>query len=84
MTYERIDKRKARKMYNAGQEVGIIPCKCNPASIWFNGFTMINDPSQEETRDFDSYVNEFEYFNCNAEMGRYAAFYLYKEENNDD
>lgn len=26
--------------------------------------------------DFNNYVNEFVYYNCNAEMGNYPAFYV--------
>lgn len=29
-----------------------------------------------EVKEFDKLVNEFEYYNCNHECGYYAAFYV--------
>ena len=78
---KRIRKNEARKRYNEGKEIIILPCKANPKSAWFTGFTMVNDPAEKEpVRDFDSYVNEFEYFNCCNELGYYAAYYIGEED----
>ena len=30
----------------------------------------------DHARDFDSMVREFEYYNCNSEIGNYASFYV--------
>ena len=30
----------------------------------------------DDGRDFDALINEFEYYNCTSETGRYTAFYL--------
>lgn len=68
--YQKIDKRTARKLYNTGVEVLIIPCKCNPHGAWITGITLINNE-----RPFDALVNEFEYYNCCYELGYYPAFY---------
>lgn len=73
--YTRIDKRQARKIYNGGGSVVILPHRANPHSIWFDGA----DFSKENTgnKDFDGLVSEFTYYNCNtAELGRYPAFYV--------
>ena len=68
--YQKIDKRLARKLYNSGAEVLIIPCKCSPLAAWLVGGTMVN-----AGEPFDKFVNEFEYYNCCYELGYYAAFY---------
>lgn len=74
----RIRKDQARKRYNAGEVTIIVPCKIRPDNPWgFRGY-LVNDPA----RDFDSYVNEFEYYSCTAETGRYAAFYIPETEAN--
>jgi hypothetical protein len=35
-------------------------------------------------RDFDSMVREFEYYNCNSEMGNYASCYVMSKGNEGD
>ena len=68
--YKRIDKRIARKLYDQGVPVLIIPHKCSPRGAWVTGFEMINNG-----RAFDAFVNEFTYYNCCNESGYYPAFY---------
>lgn len=76
---KRIRKDQARKRYNAGEKIFIVPCKIRPDNLWGFRGCMVNNHG----RDFDSYVNEFEYYNCGyAETGRYAAFYIPETEMN--
>ena len=72
---KRINKATARKMWNEGNNFIIVPCKCSPMGL--GALYTSTDLSSEDIprRSFDSFVNEFEYYNCNAETGRYAAFY---------
>lgn len=76
---KRIRKDKARKLYNDGIAITIVPCKVSPYSMWYSGVRMVNHP--DAPREFDSYINEFEYYNCNNETGRYTAFYISEEVN---
>lgn len=69
----RINKSEARKLYNLGRPIVVLPCKANPNSPWFSNSTV----SKESGRDFNTLVNEFIYYNCNtAELGRRPAFYI--------
>ena len=71
--YTRINKPEARKLYNLGRPIVVLPCKANPNSPWFSNSTV----SKESGRDCDALVNEFTYYNCNtAELGRRPAFYV--------
>ena len=71
--YTRINKPEARKLYNLGRPIVVLPCKANPNSPWFSNSTV----SKESGRDFDTLVNEFIYYNCNtSELGRRPAFYV--------
>lgn len=73
MDYKRIDKRKARKLFNEKKPVFIIPHKCAPGGMWFQGFEMENDGS----RTFDEFCAEFTFYNCTVrECGYYPAFYV--------
>ena len=73
LNYTRINKSEARKLYNLGRPIVVLPCKANPNSPWFSNSTV----SKESGRDFDTLVNEFIYYNCNtSELGRRPAFYV--------
>lgn len=77
----KIDKRQARKEYNNGTRLYIVPCKVSPDNIWGIGFILENDPTDPDwERGFDSYINEFEYFHCCSELGYRAAYYIIEEE----
>lgn len=68
----RISKQAARKRYEACQNVIIIPCRCAPGNAWGIGNRMYNVGG----RTFEQYINEWSYYNCNSELGRYPAFYV--------
>ena len=75
----RINKTVARKLWENGKNFIIVPCKCSPCGLGalYTETDLSKDERNEKT--FDSFVNAFEFYNCNSEMGKYAAFY--KEDN---
>ena len=78
--YERVDKRVARRLFDEGTTLYLTPCRCAVTSM----FTVKVGKDWwgvEEDRTFDSLVNEFEYYNCNAELGRYTMYFVEKGEN---
>lgn len=70
--YERISKRDARKYYNRGRRVYCLACNLNPLAP----FVHMCDMQYPSRADFDTVVNAYEWWNCNNECGRYAAFYV--------
>ena len=75
--YSRISKARARKEFNAGNDVFIMPVKASPVNIWFSPYCANRFAWYTENRSFDSIVNEYEFYNCNYnELGKYAAFYV--------
>ena len=68
---KKITKATARKMYANKQTFIMVPCKCAPTSI----FAVEMKPGWM-FRNFDVMYNEFAYYNCNPETGRYIAFYI--------
>ncbi len=82
--YSRVNKTKARRLYNEGKTLYLVPNKCR---FDFDGFWIppykINKIESFEwqgvTKDFDKLINSFEYYNCNNELGTYTHFYI--EEN---
>ena len=71
---KRIDKRIARKLYEAKKPFFI--CACN--MYYTTGFYVDKNFSlrYEYIDSFDKLVNAFEYYNCDNERGRYAAYYV--------
>ena len=85
--YRRIRKDKARRLYNDGKTVYIVPCNVYPdnSNPWIKPFELkkATIDKQYEGYDelkqlysFDSRINNFEYYNCNYELGYYTAFYI--------
>lgn len=75
--YKKIDKRNARKRWNNGESILLVPCKHNPNSNLYFVFGSLVNKSDADCDTFDSVVNQFEYYNCQyGELGRYAAYYI--------
>ncbi len=77
MLYKYNNKSIARKAYNEGETVQLLANKLVLGDLWVDTFEI----SKENTNglissDFDTRVNNFEYHNCNFEMGYYTSFYV--------
>lgn len=70
----KVDKSTARKAFNNGQLVHVVPSKANPNSIWFRDCMIVI--SKLRTPDFDAIVEKFQYYNCNAQLGKRVAYYI--------
>lgn len=68
----RINRKKAKTLYNRGISICLAPCLMNLHSMWYHPIWINNDSDI----DFDDHVYSFEYCNCNNELGKYAAFYI--------
>lgn len=81
--YKTISITTARKLFNAGHKVGIVPCNVNEYHF-FGGWhlAMWLDKSRHEGEygnDFDSIVNNYKWYNCqHAETGRRPRFFVAK------
>ena len=68
----KITKGLAKKMYNNGEEIMIIPNRVKTDSILAGWVTKpMNDP----TADFDKLCNAIHYYNCSPETGMSLVFY---------
>lgn len=70
----RINKAQARKQYNAGSTIYVLPCKVRFDNVWIHPFKMSRQLLQDD--DFDTVINCYEYYNCMNETGRRSAFYV--------
>ena len=73
--YTRINKTRARKLFDQGLTIHLVPCKvlCNYGNMW-----VIPIPIEKSWyEDFDRAVNNFVYYNCqHTELGLYPAYYI--------
>lgn len=70
----RINKKQARKLYDAGKAFYILACNLCFSNVWQSPFLVENDSSYNEP--FDKLVNMYEFYNCDKQRGKYAAFYV--------
>lgn len=68
----KITKALARKMYNNGEEVMIIPNKIRPNGMLASWTTK---PVDDPDADFDKLCNAIFYYNCSPETGMNLAYY---------
>ena len=68
----KITKALARKMYNNGEEIIIIPNKVRPNGMLANWTTK---PTDDSDADFDKLCNAIFYYNCSPETGMNLAYY---------
>ena len=71
---KRVNRKKAERLYKTGNQLYLIPCNVNPDSMWID-FSIIRK-SIEFNHSFNEFVNNYEYFNCNNELGNYTVFYV--------
>lgn len=83
--FRRVQKMRARKIYNGGGMIYICPYKMRPGGPWSPEIAVTKTDMDAvdgasyfvaNTRDFDVLVREFEHFNCSSSVGEYAAFYI--------
>lgn len=68
--FQKVNKAIARRMFRAGFKVYVLPCKVRFDNMWMPPFLLQKDDT------FDRIVSEYEYRNCNAELGYYCSYYV--------
>ena len=76
--YSRIRKDVARRLYNEGKTIYLTPSNivATDSSPWIKPYPI----STKNGKAFDTKVNQFEYYNCNWELGYYTNFWITEEE----
>ena len=74
----------AKKLFEAGAKIRIVPNKINPNNIWglcadikrLETSSIISMDDVRYCNDFDFIIDNYSYYNCNYENGNYLHFYL--------
>lgn len=78
MTMTKITYQTARKLYNNGTTIYLMPSKAVPGSAWITPVPVTRDPDEDDILpiDFDTKVNAYRYYNCNRETGMTVHYYI--------
>ena len=71
----RVNKAKARSVYNENKKVYLLPCKVRPTNFFMNVKTSFIQ-LENAHMSFDEKVNAFEYYNCCENLGRYCSYFI--------
>lgn len=75
--YRRVDKRIARKLYNEGRDIHVVPNNVRINNSWGIGVDIQKDREANQGYTFDQIINEFIFYNCGyTKTGRYPAYYI--------
>ena len=74
----------AKKLFEAGAKIRIVPNKINPNNIWglcadIKKLESSSIQTMDDVRycnDFNFIIDNFKHYNCNNETGLYLHFYL--------
>ena len=71
---KQINKTLARKIFNSGMAVYFHPSNLNLNNAWQNPILL--GLGKHRPVDFDTILNEFEYYNCDGQRGHYTNFFI--------
>lgn len=74
--FKRITKSKARKLFDDGYNIYLLPNKMRVDNSWMHP-AEINYCFE---LSFDGAINAYKYYNCNNECGNVVAYYIYERE----
>lgn len=86
--YTRINKKEALKRFSDGETVYFTPVNCSPCSPIYRLSIGMNKQYKSGWYDleaktdheyFNYLLNQYEFYNCNSELGNYTAFYIITE-----
>lgn len=72
ITVKQIQKRTAKKLYDQGKTIYFQASNLRPFGVWQS--IMLVTSKQEEI-SFENLCNEYTWYNCDSERGKYINFY---------
>lgn len=72
----RVQRRTAKRLFEEGKDIFITPHKMRFSTQWNPPYSIKAGRSESK---FDDIVNNFVYYQCNTETGKYPSFYVKSE-----
>lgn len=79
-TIVQIAKQRARRLYEQGKTIYQQSCNMRFNNMWQSACSISKSTEEREEQDFDKTVNEYTYYNCDHERGKYPNFFVKKED----
>lgn len=74
---KQVRKDVAKKAFLAGKTVWVFACNMMPYNLWTSPCPIERDIDREKYGyTFDVLVNDFTYYNCDNERGKYPVFFV--------
>lgn len=70
--FKRVTKPMARKLFNEGFSIKIVPCNVDPENEWGVGIRI----HKNTIESFDKIIDRILLNDCNPELGKYPAYYI--------
>lgn len=71
---KQINVRTAKKLFENGKELYLIPSNMTFDSVWYHPMSVKKETAH--TENFDHIINEFTYYNCDNERGKYIQYFV--------
>ena len=75
--YIKVNKTAAKKLLRNGYTIRVLPCNVKFKNLFFEPFEIDMAWLEANEMTFETFVNHYMYYNCNAELGKYPAYFLY-------
>ena len=75
-----VSKTRARRLYEDGKTIYMLACKMRYNNVWQSPCPMNKKLRAWENHTFDTIVNEFTFYNCDNERGKYPCFFVKVED----
>lgn len=74
---KQVNKTRAKKIYESGKDIGFLSSNMIYDNCWqpVNFFNIDSFLESEKDNAFNILVNEYSYYNCDAERGNYIQFF---------
>lgn len=77
---KQVNIKMAEKAYNEGKQLWLLPCNIRINNAWQHPMPLdrksIEDNAFKCGSTFSQIVNEFKYYNCDNERGKYPIFFV--------
>ena len=77
ITINQVSKAKAKKLFAAGKDIYLQSSNMYPFGVW-QSVCPINIAGFDSS--FEEHVNNYTYYNCDNERGKYVTFYAKHED----
>lgn len=74
--FKRVSLIEARKNFEAGNDVLLLPVNVRPDNAWTQPFCVCKDFDSCDGYTFSDIVNTYAYYNCNSELGRTVKYFI--------